>query len=136
MPTQPNESGTADRVRRDLSLAIGVLVGLVFMAGGVYGEYVVLSTKPIDHLLVWTFLAVTVLGALMLPSIFAMLWPRVQQILIFVFPNGIPVIGGKRAGDPPALPAPPAPPAQAPPSDEPPKVPFPPPGFGGPGGAG
>lgn len=109
-----------DRLERDIGMAFVILVGLAFMAGGGYGEYVALSQKPIDKTLAWTFLGVAVFGALLLPSVFAMAFPRVKSIWVMIFPGGLPLIGGRGASDPQPPPA----------SETPPNVPFPPPGGG------
>lgn len=72
-----------------------LLVGLVFLAGGI-----VLATYGFTHeahVVGYVGVGCAVFGALVLPGLFGV----VKPILVFVFPNGIPLTGGRRAGDPP-----------------------------------
>lgn len=84
------------------SLLLVIVVGLVFLVSGLLGALYQLEHPPIERGLVFAFMGLAVLGALLLPSVFTSLFPRVKQIFVLVFPNGIPMFGGRRASDPPA----------------------------------
>jgi hypothetical protein len=75
-------------------------VGLVFMGGGGYVAFTALQSEPHDNKVLYAGLGAALFGALVFPSIF----PIAQKIYVFVFPNGLPLLGGKRSGDPPAPP--------------------------------
>lgn len=75
-----------------------IAVGLVFLAGGIIVTAQALQTEPHDKWLVGLGFGAAIGGALMLPGIFTVAKP----IFILIFPNGIPLLGGKRAGDRPA----------------------------------
>lgn len=77
-----------------------LVVGLVFLAGGIVLAGYAFTHE--QHTVGFVGIGVAVFGALVLPGLFTV----VKPILIFVFPNGIPIIGGKRATDPPADPKP------------------------------
>lgn len=77
-----------------------VIFGLVLMAGGWFIAQKALATSPPNSMLLYVGIGVAVFGGLSMPSVFAM----VKPILVFVFPGGLPFIGGKRAGDPPKPP--------------------------------
>lgn len=75
-----------------------ILVGVGAIVGGVYLTNRSLAVEPHDKGLFWTGFALAVGGALVLPGLFQVIRP----IYITIFPNGLPLFGGKRAGDPPA----------------------------------
>lgn len=79
--------------------ALQLVVGLIFLAGGfalaAYGFTHELHTAG------YVGVGSAVFGALVLPGFFAI----VKPIVVFIFPNGIPLIGGRRAGDPPTPPS-------------------------------
>lgn len=81
---------------------VQIIVGLVFLAGGIIVTARALNHEPHDKWLVKLGFAAAIGGALMLPGIFTV----VKPIYVMIFPNGLPLIGGKRAGDPPAEPKP------------------------------
>lgn len=88
-----------------------IIVGLTFMVigfgGAIYLAEAAVKTKtPIPRFAYFAG-SLGLLGALMLPSVFDVLFPRVQKIYVLFFPNGLPLIGGRRATDP----QPPAPPS-------------------------
>lgn len=90
-------------LRSSVAIAIvsGVLhlvVGIVLMTIGFGVVVYQIGQEPHNNTLIYTFLIVGVFGALILPTIL----PTVKQIVVLVFPNGIPWPGGRRAGDPPA----------------------------------
>lgn len=78
-----------------------VVVGLFFMGGGAWMVYYAINHPPLNKVLLYGGGGTTLFGALILPTIL----PVVKQIVVFIVPY-IPLIGGKRAGDPPAPPAP------------------------------
>ena len=78
---------------------LNLVVGLVLMGGGLVGANQTLEHAKdghADHVLIYVFVGLAVLGALMLPGIFSV----VKPIFVLIFPNGIPLIGGRRQGDP------------------------------------
>ncbi len=79
---------------------VRIVAGLIAMGGG--GWLVMYEAKlPKDQqntiLLIAGLVAFT-MGFCLMPYVFT----KVKQIVIFVFPNGIPLPGGRRASDPPA----------------------------------
>ena len=75
------------------------LIGLALFLGGGYFLYLEMIAPPAHNAHVFTFAGIAVLGALIIrpDPIFAV----VKQVFVIVGPY-IPVIGGRRAGDPPA----------------------------------
>lgn len=72
-----------------------LFVGLLFLLGGVALAGYAFTHE--HHVVGYAGMGAAVFGALVLPGIFTI----VKPILVFVFPNGIPLIGGRRATDPP-----------------------------------
>ena len=95
-------TGTAEKIERAAADLVVILVGTAFLVVGLTGFAYLLRHSSTDRWLVGACVAMAVLGALMLPNVFAKAFPRVKQIFILVFPNGIPVVGGRRRDDPPA----------------------------------
>lgn len=77
-----------------------VVVGLFFMTGGFFVARAGLQGEPHNDKLLYLGIGLAVFGALVFPGIFSV----VQPIYVMIFPNGIPLLGGKRASDPPAPP--------------------------------
>jgi hypothetical protein len=73
-----------------------LLVGLLFLAGGVVLAGYAFTHE--QHVVGYVGIGVAVFGALILPGLFTV----VRPILVFAFPNGLPLVGGKRKDDPPA----------------------------------
>lgn len=87
---------------------VHVLVGAVFMAGGIWliayaiqhpTSVVVngVTTQSFNKLLLYGGGGATLFGALLMPTIL----PLVKQIIVVIVPY-IPMLGGRRATDPPA----------------------------------
>lgn len=76
---------------------VHVLVGLALMGLGVFVVVYQLTHPPHSDKVLLGGASLVVLGALLMPTIF----PVFKQIVVLVFPNGIPLIGGRRASDPP-----------------------------------
>jgi hypothetical protein len=89
-------STKADIVAASATL-VHIVVGLLLMAGGGWVVAYQLQHPPHSDKIIIGGGCIVVLGALLMPTIF----PVFKQIVVLVFPNGIPVIGGKRASDPP-----------------------------------
>lgn len=87
-------------VEESLGAIVKTCVGGAAVAGGAW--LVKHSLEQEDHKLAFVGVGVAVLGGLIVPSI----WGAVKPVLVFVFPNGIPLIGGRRATDPAAPPKP------------------------------
>ena len=103
------------RVERALGLLVVIIVGAVLLAVGLLGALYQLEHPPTDKHLVYLFVGIALLGALLLPSVFTALFPRVKQIFVLVFPGGLPFLG-RRADDPPGtVVVPPPPPPNQPP---------------------
>jgi hypothetical protein len=82
---------------------VNVLVGLALFAFGAFFLFLEVRTPPMHSGHVYLFAGIAILGALVIrpdPIFFAL-----KQVVVIVGPY-IPVIGGRRAGDPPAPPAP------------------------------
>lgn len=77
-----------------------IIVGLALMGLGVFVVVYQLMHPPHSDKIILGGAALAILGALLMPTIF----PVFKQIVVLVFPNGIPLLGGRRAGDPPAPP--------------------------------
>jgi hypothetical protein len=75
-----------------------LLVGLLFLAGGIVLSGYAFTHE--QHTVGFVGVGAAVFGALVLPGLFAV----VKPIVVFIFPNGIPLIGGRRASDPPKAP--------------------------------
>lgn len=89
-------------LRQSVAIAIvsdiaHVIVGGVLMLAGILGAAYQIEHPPVVKGIFYPTVGVAILGALILPSIF----PTVQKIIVFIVPY-LPLIGGKRAGDPPA----------------------------------
>ncbi len=120
------------KLETTLEVLLALLVGVAFLGVGLGGITYQLMHPPatgLDRRLVGMFIGLSVLGALIMPSIFTMLFPRVKSIYILVFPNGLPLPWGRRSTDVPGE-APQAPPPPAPPPFPP--APPTPPGESGP----
>ena len=92
-PSIPTEIRIAEGIA---GIASKIVAGLIFMVGGGWLAHYSLGKE--DHTMVYVGIGVAVFGAMLLPSIF----DTAQKIYITFFPNGLPIIGGRRAGDPPA----------------------------------
>jgi hypothetical protein len=77
-----------------------IVVGLVFLVGGCLVTAKAVSHEPHDKWLFGFGFGAAIGGALILPGIFS----TAKPIFVFFFPNGLPLFGGRRAGDPPAPP--------------------------------
>lgn len=82
---------------------VNVLVGLALFAFGWFFLWMEQRTPPVHSGHVYLFAGIAILGALVIrpDPIFAV----IKQAVIIVGPY-IPIIGGRRAGDPPADPKP------------------------------
>ncbi len=76
-----------------------LLVGFVFLVGGVILAGFGFTHE--QHIVGYVGIGAAVFRALILPGLFTVIKP----IVVLVFPNGIPLIGGQRKTDPPAPPA-------------------------------
>jgi hypothetical protein len=99
--TEPRTSSSSTEIK--IATAVGGLisqfiVGALFIAGGAWLTRWALLAE--QHRYVYVGIGVAIFGALCLPSIF----PIARNIYITIFPNGLPMLGGKRAGDPPVPP--------------------------------
>lgn len=76
-----------------------LIIGLALLLGGGFFLYLEMQSPPTHNAHVFTFAGIALLGALIIrpDPIFAV----VKQVVVIVTPF-IPVIGGRRAGDPPA----------------------------------
>ena len=90
-----------EKIERLAGMLIVVLVGVTFLAVGLFGFIFEIQHQRVDKWIIGPSFALAILGALMLPSVFAISFPRVKQIFVLVFPNGLPIIGGRRSSDPP-----------------------------------
>lgn len=95
-------TGTAEKLERAAGLVVVVLVGLAFLAVGLSGAVYEIQHPPIERPIVYVCVAMAIFGALLLPSVFTVAFPRVKQIFVLIFPNGLPLVGGRRRDDPPA----------------------------------
>ena len=85
-----------------IGLITKLIAGFAFIAGG--AKVVQYSLHKEDHYLVWVGIGIAVFGAWLLPS----LGDQISKIYITIFPNGLPILGGRRATDPqPPAPTPP-----------------------------
>lgn len=75
-----------------------LVVGALGIGGGAWMIRWALAHE--QHNYVYVGIGISMFGALCLPSIF----PIAQKIYITVFPNGLPMLGGRRASDPPIPP--------------------------------
>ncbi len=89
-------------VKEALGSIVLVAVGLAAIAGGSWIVKTALAHEPHDNKIIYLGVGLAVVGGLVIPGIF----PAVQRVYVLVFPNGLPLIGGKRATDPPAPPTP------------------------------
>ncbi len=87
---------TEQRIESGVRTLLSVIVGLVLFVAGLAGAAWQVFHGKDDHLILFVCVGVAILGALILPGIFTV----VKPVLIFIFPNGIPLIGGRRSGDP------------------------------------
>lgn len=93
-----SQSGTFRAIATGGRIVAQTFIGILFIAGGGYIAYRALQHEPHDTKVLYLGAASALFGALIFPSIF----PMFQRIYVVVFPNGLPLIGGKRASDPPA----------------------------------
>ena len=94
-------TGTGEKIERAAGMVIAIVVGSAFLAVGLFGFIYQIEHPPVQKWVIGPCVGMAVLGALLLPSVFAIAFPRVKQIFILIFPNGVPLIGGRRASDPP-----------------------------------
>lgn len=78
---------------------VSFIVGLLFIAGGGWLVRYSIRVEPHSDKLLWTGVAIAVGGASIMPSIL----PKVKEIIVIVqaFPVVGPMLGGRRATDPP-----------------------------------
>ena len=95
-------SSTGDKIERAAGMLVVVAVGVAFLAVGLFGFIFEIQHQRVDKWIIGPSVALAILGALMLPSVFAISFPRVKQIFVLIFPNGLPLVGGRRREDPPA----------------------------------
>jgi hypothetical protein len=108
-----NHPAVTGTQRRAVSIWVQILnaiIGLILMAFGGYFLWMEMKTPPTHSAHVYFFAAIAILGALVIrpDPLFAV----IKQVFIIAGPY-IPVIGGRRIGDPPAPPS--EPPANPPP---------------------
>lgn len=96
----PLRPSTAAKIEAAGATLVHVIVGLILMGLGGFVVVYQITHPPHSDKIILGGAALCVLGALLMPTIF----PVFKQIVVLVFPNGIPLIGGKRASDPPAAP--------------------------------
>jgi len=84
---------------RLLSTILTAIVGLSLFAFGAWFDYLEMKTPPAHTTHIVLFTAIAFVGALVIrpDPIFAV----IKQVIIIAGPY-IPMIGGRRAGDPPA----------------------------------
>lgn len=99
---RPSQVVIADKITRNVSQ---VFVGLVFMAVGFFVGWFGLNREPHNDKLLYVGIALGVLGGMVMPGLFEV----VRPIYITFFPNGLPLIGGRRVDDPPKGPPQPPP---------------------------
>lgn len=93
MMTRPSQAvRIAEKVGSTVSR---IFVGLIALAGGVV--LCVFGFGHEQHILGYVGIGVGFFGANMLPGVF----DAAKPIYIMIFPNGIPLIGGRRSNDPP-----------------------------------
>lgn len=82
-----------------LSAILNAIVGIVLMLFGTYFLWEEMKTPPAHNAHVFLFAGIAVIGALVIrpDPIFAV----IRQVFVIAGPY-LPVIGGRRAGDPPA----------------------------------
>jgi Na+/pantothenate symporter len=80
---------------------VHIVIGLLLMGFGGWVVVYQLQHPPHSDKIIIGGGVIVVLGALFMPTIF----PLFRQIVVFIVPY-VPLIGGKRAGDPPAEPKP------------------------------
>ena len=95
-------TGTAEKIERAAGVVVVILVGLAFLVVGLSGAIYEIQHPPIERPIVYVCVSMAVFGALLLPSVFTVAFPRVKQIFVLIFPNGLPLVGGRRRDDPPA----------------------------------
>lgn len=102
MTPKTNRTSTEIKVfTAKVGLIVRILAGFLFMGGGAKMTYWALLAEK--HEYVWAGIGIAVFGAWILPT----LDDQIKSIYITIFPNGIPLLGGRRSTDP----QPPAPPA-------------------------
>lgn len=94
-PSVPTEVKVVTAITGSISQLV---TGLIFIAGGAWLTWHSLNIE--NHTMVYVGIGVAVFGAMLMPSIF----PVAKSIYITFFPNGLPILGGRRAGDPPIPP--------------------------------
>lgn len=93
-------SAGIEKINLYAGLIFQIIVGIVFLTGGVIITARAVNHEPHDTKLLWTGLGCAVGGAFVLPGLFTVIRP----IFIMVFPNGLPLLGGRRNTDPPLPP--------------------------------
>lgn len=99
-PTQtPSRESTQVKITEaKVGIFVKVVAGFLFIIVGIVAAYLGMENE--EHFFVWLGIGVAVFGAWLLPT----LGDQITKIYVTVFPNGIPFLGGRRAGDPPAPP--------------------------------
>lgn len=107
MTTAPRRPTLEGKIVFDRWFALKLIVGACFVVFGVTFlalEYrIAFVAKQSPH---WThiggYFGAAILG-LCIPF-WPIVFPVAQKISVFIFPNGLPIVGGRRASDPPAPP--------------------------------
>lgn len=95
-PERRDSATTQIRIIESITgLVSRIVVGLLFMAGG--GWTIWWGLHHEDHTILVGGVVAAVFGAMVLPSIF----DSVKPVVVFFFPNGLPIFGGRRTSDPP-----------------------------------
>ncbi len=85
-----------------------IILGVLLLLVGVSMDIYEIQQKAPVKLFIYVGTGLAIFGALLIPTIL----PLAKQIVVVFFPNGLPLPGGKRIGDPPANP--PSPPTSGP----------------------
>ncbi len=99
MSPRPTMVFIEQEAKNVLGQLVHVVVGLFFMAIGGWMVVYTIQHPPITKMLMYGGAGAALFGALIMPTIF----PLIKEIFVFVVPY-IPVLGGRRAADPPAPP--------------------------------
>lgn len=73
-----------------------LVVGAFFMITGFLVGRIALGSEPHNDKLLYLGIGLAVFGGLVMPGIFGV----VKPIYVTFFPNGLPIVGGRRASDP------------------------------------